>query len=103
IFTNLIDNAIKYSRAGTVTVAHAVGQGTVTTTVTDTGIGMTPEEQSRLFQRFYRAKNVDTANIEGTGLGLWIIKQYAQKMGGDITVRSEKGKGSTFSVTLPTQ
>jgi signal transduction histidine kinase len=101
IFTNLIDNAIKYSRTGTVTIAHQLAKGSVTTTVTDTGIGMTPDEQSRLFQRFYRAKNADTAEIEGTGLGLWIIKQYAQKMGGDITVRSEKGKGSTFSVTLP--
>jgi two-component system phosphate regulon sensor histidine kinase PhoR len=73
----------------------------VATSVTDTGIGMTTQEQSRLFQRFYRAKNSDTAEIEGTGLGLWIIKQYAEKMGGSITVASEKGKGSSFTVTLP--
>jgi signal transduction histidine kinase len=101
ILTNLIDNAIKYSKSGTVSVSHMVQQGSVATSVTDTGIGMTTQEQSRLFQRFYRAKNSDTAEIEGTGLGLWIIKQYAEKMGGSITVASEKGKGSSFTVTLP--
>jgi signal transduction histidine kinase len=76
IFTNLIDNAIKYSRTGTVTVVHQEQPAAVVTTVQDTGIGMTPDEQSRLFQRFYRARNDDTKDIAGTGLGLWMIKQY---------------------------
>jgi signal transduction histidine kinase len=101
IFTNLIDNAIKYSRAGTVTVAHTSTPAAVVTTVQDTGIGMTPDEQSRLFQRFYRARNNDTKDIAGTGLGLWIIKQYIEHMGGTIRVESEKGKGTTFIVSLP--
>jgi signal transduction histidine kinase len=101
VFTNLIDNAIKYSRTGTVKVVHTVTPATVTTAISDTGIGMTPDEQSRLFQRFYRARNADTQDIAGTGLGLWIIKQYIEHMGGTITVASEKGKGTTFTVTLP--
>jgi signal transduction histidine kinase len=101
IFTNLIDNAIKYSRTGTVTITHDVAGSILATTVADTGIGLTAEEISHLFTRFYRAKNADTRDISGTGLGLWIIKQYAQAMGGDITVESEKGKGSQFIVTLP--
>ena len=71
------------------------------TTVKDTGIGLTPDEVSHLFARFYRAKNLDTRDIEGTGLGLWIIKQYIEKMGGTIAVESEKGVGSQFIVTLP--
>jgi signal transduction histidine kinase len=101
VFTNLIDNAIKYSRTGTVTVSHAFDATTVTTTVADTGIGMTPDEQARLFQRFYRARNTETADIEGTGLGLWIIHQYIDHMGGTITLDSEKGVGTKFIVTLP--
>lgn len=101
IFTNLIDNAIKYSMSGTVTVSHVVTPTSVDTRVTDTGIGMTPDEQSRLFQRFYRAKNADTKDIPGTGLGLWIIKQYVEHMGGTIRVESEKGKGTAFIVSLP--
>jgi signal transduction histidine kinase len=101
IFTNLIDNAVKYSRTGSVQVSHTVTPAAVITTVEDTGIGMTPDEQSRLFQRFYRARNDDTKEISGTGLGLWIIKQYIEHMGGTIRVESEKGKGSKFVVALP--
>jgi signal transduction histidine kinase len=101
IFTNLIDNAIKYSRQGAVVVKHQATPAAVITTVSDTGIGMTPDEQSRLFQRFYRARNTDTQDIPGTGLGLWIIKQYIEHMGGTITVQSEKGKGTSFIVALP--
>ncbi len=101
IFTNLIDNAIKYSRTGTVTISHATAPGVLATTVQDTGIGLTPDEVSHLFARFYRAKNPDTQDISGTGLGLWIIKQYIEKMGGTIMVESQKGVGSQFIVTLP--
>jgi signal transduction histidine kinase len=101
IFTNLIDNAIKYSRTGTIAITHLVEPAAVTTIVADTGIGMTPDEQGRLFQRFYRARNDDTKEIAGTGLGLWIIKQYIEHMGGTIQVESEKGKGTRFLVNLP--
>ena len=101
VFTNLIDNAIKYSRHGTVTISHTTSQAYVTTIVADTGIGMTRDEQSRLFQRFYRARNDDTKDIAGTGLGLWIIKQYIEHMNGSIVVRSVKGHGTSILVTLP--
>jgi len=101
IFTNLIDNAIKYSKTGTVTVSHQVTEKTIATTISDTGIGMTPDEQTKLFQRFYRVRNADTAEISGTGLGLWIIRQYAERMGGSISAESQKGQGARFTVTLP--
>ncbi|MFI5240403.1 MAG: sensor histidine kinase [Candidatus Saccharimonadia bacterium] len=101
VFTNLIDNAIKYSRQGSIIISYEINSQSVIAKVSDTGIGMTLEEQGRLFQRFYRAKNQDTAGISGTGLGLWIIKQYVERMGGTIKVNSEKGKGSTFEVILP--
>lgn len=101
VFTNLIDNAIKYSRTGTVTITHTVAPGMLVTAVSDTGIGLTPDEIGHLFNRFYRAQNADTRDIAGTGLGLWIIKQYIEHMGGTITVESEKGKGSSFIVALP--
>ena len=72
----------------------------VSLSVRDTGIGMTAEERERLFQRFYRVKNDDTKDISGTGLGLWIIKQYIEKMGGSIHVDSLVGSGSEFIVKL---
>lgn len=101
VFTNLIDNAVKYSQVGAVEVTHTLTPLSVVTTVNDTGIGMTQEEQGHLFARFYRARNAETETISGTGLGLWIIKQYIERMGGTIIVQSEKGKGSSFIVTLP--
>ena len=101
IFTNLIDNAIKYSRAGSVRISHSLTDTQVVTTVADTGIGMSLDEQARLFERFYRARNDDTKDIAGTGLGLWIIKQYVDHMNGTITVQSTKGKGTNFIVALP--
>ena len=100
IMTNLIDNAIKYSVKGTVTITHTIEGSMLKTSVRDTGIGMTAEERSRLFQRFYRVKNEQTKNISGTGLGLWIIKQYIEKMGGKIEVDSLVGTGTEFSVWL---
>lgn len=101
VMANLIDNAVKYSLKGSVTIAHSIDGGMVCTKVTDTGIGMTPEEQTRLFERFYRARNAETREIPGTGLGLWIIRQYIEQMGGTITLESAKGKGTSFTVSLP--
>lgn len=100
IFTNLIDNAVKYSLKGTVDVRHDVDGRFVHSYVRDTGIGMTAEERDRLFQRFYRVKNENTKGIQGTGLGLWIIKQYIEKMGGSISVDSLVGAGTEFHVAL---
>ncbi|HSX48000.1 MAG TPA: HAMP domain-containing sensor histidine kinase [Candidatus Nanoarchaeia archaeon] len=101
VFTNLIDNAIKYSQSGTVTITHSIDAKIVKTVVKDTGIGMSAAEREKLFSRFYRIRNDKTKDISGTGLGLWIIKQYVEKMGGRIYVESTEGVGSQFTVELP--
>lgn len=101
IFTNLIDNAIKYTAKGSVTVSHKVDKNNLITNVRDTGFGMSSSARQRLFQRFYRVKTDQTQNISGTGLGLWIIKQYIEAMGGNIEVESMEDIGSNFIVTLP--
>ena len=101
IFTNLIDNAVKYTPSGNVTVFQTNDGTMVKTTVNDTGLGMSKDAQKRLFQRFYRVKTEQTKNISGTGLGLWIIKQYIESMGGTITVASSEGQGTSFEVCLP--
>jgi signal transduction histidine kinase len=101
IMTNLIDNAVKYTAKGTVTISHRQQGNALVTSVVDTGHGMTAEESSRLFQRFYRVKNDSTQGIPGTGLGLWIIKQYAEKMNGKLTVNSIVDVGTEFAVQLP--
>lgn len=101
IFTNLIDNAVKYSLKGDVIVTHKVENNLVKTIVRDTGIGMSAQEREKLFTRFYRIQNDKTASISGTGLGLWIIKQYAEAMGGKIYVDSLESVGTSFTVEFP--
>ena len=101
VFTNLIDNAIKYTARGTVTITQQVNQSMVVTSIRDTGFGISTAAKQRLFQRFYRVQTPDTASISGTGLGLWIIKQYIEAMGGTIEVESMEGVGSNFVVSLP--
>jgi len=100
IMTNLIDNAVKYSNKGTVTVSHKIDGKALITSVKDSGIGMSSTERERLFQRFYRVKNAKTKEIGGTGLGLWIIKQYVEKMHGQIRVESMENVGTEFIVVL---
>jgi signal transduction histidine kinase len=99
ILTNLTSNAIKYSPDNSViTVATKVSNSMVIFCVKDHGIGISEEDQKHLFERFYRASNV--TNIQGTGLGLHIIKRYVEMMNGNIQVKSEVGKGSEFIVEL---
>jgi two-component system, sensor histidine kinase and response regulator len=101
VLNNLVSNAVKYNRdGGSVTVALAREGDTVRVTVADTGIGMTPEESAKLFNEFVRIKNEDTIKILGSGLGLSTVRKLAQLYGGDATVKSEKGAGSIFTVTL---
>jgi two-component system sensor histidine kinase/response regulator len=101
ILNNLVSNAVKYNRdGGRVDVAVRGTPEAVTIAVTDTGIGMTAEDAGRLFQEFVRIKNEKTRNILGSGLGLSIVKKLAALYGGDVTVRSEPGAGSTFTVVL---
>jgi len=100
IMTNLIDNAIKYSLKGKVTIAHNINSKNLETSVQDTGIGMSAAERDRLFQRFYRVRNEKTKDIGGTGLGLWIIKQYSEGMNGSVSVDSMKDSGTKFTISL---
>jgi signal transduction histidine kinase len=102
---NLMSNANKFTEKGTIAVAAHHGQENgrdwVTVAVTDTGIGMTPEQMSKLFQEFSQASSTTASKYGGTGLGLAISRRFCQMMGGDITVESEPGRGSTFTIRLP--
>jgi signal transduction histidine kinase len=102
IIDNLIANAIVYNReGGTVTVGATTDADSTWVVVRDTGIGMTEEEMSGLFVRFYRARGATSGGRRGTGLGLAISRDLARAHGGDITVRSAPGAGSTFILRLP--
>jgi signal transduction histidine kinase/DNA-binding response OmpR family regulator len=102
---NLLSNANKFTDHGTITINASQGQGDdrdwVTVAVTDTGIGMTAEQMGKLFQEFSQADASTTRKYGGTGLGLVISRRFCQMMGGDITVESQQGKGSTFTIRLP--
>ncbi|MBN1120744.1 MAG: substrate-binding domain-containing protein [Anaerolineae bacterium] len=102
VVRNLVSNAVKYSPGGgVVTITAAARDGRLEVSIRDEGIGMTPEQQSHLFERFYRADQSDSA-IGGAGLGLTICKQIVEGHGGEIWVESEPGKGSTFTFSIPT-
>ena len=101
VLTNLVDNAVKYSQKGSVIVTHKSTANQVVLSVRDTGIGMAAPDRERLFSRFYRIQNDATKGIPGTGLGLWIIKQYIEAMRGTISVDSMVGVGTEFEVQFP--
>jgi GAF domain-containing protein len=104
ILLNLLSNACKFTKAGEVKlVARKVSNGSnfVEFAVSDTGIGMTPEQQAKLFEEFSQADASTAQHFGGTGLGLAITRKLARMMGGDVTVTSEPGKGSVFTVRLP--
>jgi signal transduction histidine kinase len=102
---NLMSNANKFTERGTITIgAHhgpENGRDWITLSVADTGIGMTPEQMGKLFQEFSQASSSTASKYGGTGLGLVISRRFCQMMGGDITVQSEPGRGSTFTIRLP--
>ena len=102
ILSNLVSNAQKYTPSGGHVWITAQADGShVRFDVRDDGIGLTKDEQAKLFQKFYRARNRTTQEVGGTGLGLAITQSLVELHGGTITVTSEPGKGSTFSFTLP--
>ena len=102
IVGNLIDNAIKYTPEGGSIYVNVRGDGDrVLINVTDTGIGISSDDLGHIFQKFYRADNSDTRTIGGTGLGLYLVKQRAEAMGGRVWAESAFGEGSTFYVSLP--
>lgn len=94
--SNLIENAIKYTKAGDVSVGVEGDEEHVTISVSDTGIGIPREDMPHLFQKFYRVDNTDTREIGGTGLGLYLSRRLVETMNGRIWAESEYGKGSTF-------
>ncbi len=102
---NLASNANKFTEKGTITIAARQGQESgrdwITLAVADTGIGMTPEQMGKLFQEFSQASSRTASKYGGTGLGLAISRHFCRMMGGDITVESESGEGSTFTIRLP--
>jgi signal transduction histidine kinase len=104
ILLNLLSNACKFTKQGEVKlhVKKVVdGRNWIEIAVADTGIGMTPEQQAKLFEEFTQADSSTARQYGGTGLGLAITRKLARMMGGDVTVASEPGKGSVFTVRLP--
>jgi PAS domain S-box-containing protein len=105
VLSNLLSNACKFTRQGSVTLRvhliHRLEGAQITFEVDDTGIGIDPNMIERLFETFTQADQSTTRRYEGTGLGLAIARRYARMLGGDISVTSELGRGSTFTVKLP--
>lgn len=103
ILQNLIDNSIKYTPRGSITVKAELRAGaSASVSITDTGIGMSDETQRLIFDKFVRASNANTVNIYGTGLGLYIAKEMTQAMHGKVSASSwGEGQGSTFTLELP--
>jgi signal transduction histidine kinase len=104
ILLNLLSNACKFTKEGEVRLRArrvANGRDWIELAVADTGIGMTPEQQAKLFEEFTQADTSTAQRLGGTGLGLAITRKLARMMGGDVTVTSHPGKGSVFTVRLP--
>jgi two-component system phosphate regulon sensor histidine kinase PhoR len=102
IFTNLISNAIKYTPdQGKVRMTLSEEGGFLKATISDTGIGIKKEDLPRIFDRFYRVKSAETRQIIGTGLGLSIVRSIVDAHLGSISVESEVGKGTTFTLLFP--
>lgn len=102
VFQNLISNAIKYTPPkGTIRIFGESSADSVLISIQDSGIGISPEDQARIFERFFRVRNTQTAKIEGTGLGLAIVQSLVHAHKGTIRVESERDEGSTFKVSLP--
>jgi signal transduction histidine kinase/DNA-binding response OmpR family regulator len=98
---NLLSNATKFTSNGDISLAPKRQGAAMSFIIRDTGLGMTPEQLSKLFQNFVQADASTTKRYGGTGLGLAITKRFCQALGGDVSVESEPGKGSTFTIMLP--
>ncbi|HKK61406.1 MAG TPA: PAS domain S-box protein, partial [Bacteroidales bacterium] len=101
ILSNLIENALRYTTSGHIEIGYYISGESLVIYVNDTGIGISPENQEMIFERFAQEDKDISRKRGGLGLGLSISKENAELLGGDITLISEKGKGSTFSVTIP--
>ena len=101
IVLNLLDNAVKFTDRGEIKIAASQQNGSLKLVVSDTGIGIPKEELNKIFEEFQRGDSSGNKNYRGTGLGLAIVKKFVNLLGGEVTVESEVGKGSVFTVTLP--
>ncbi len=102
MLVNLIENAVKYSpEGGPVVLRVDTENGRLRVHVSDQGLGIARADQERIFEKFYRADPQLARGVGGTGLGLYISRELVQRMGGEIEVDSEPGRGSTFTVELP--
>jgi signal transduction histidine kinase len=101
ILTNLVNNAIKFTPSGSITLDVERSEGAIELHVIDTGIGIAEADQARLFQEFFQAGNAERDRAKGFGLGLAIARRLALQLGGDLTVQSAPGRGARFSVLLP--
>jgi two-component system phosphate regulon sensor histidine kinase PhoR len=101
ILTNLLSNAIKYTRQGGATIYSDISNGFLRIHVRDTGFGISQSDQAKLFGRFFRSEDDGVRMEPGTGLGLHIVQALVMLQGGDLSVKSELGQGSTFTFTLP--
>ena len=101
ILDNVLGNAIKYTFKGGITISHTTDGKVLNTIIKDTGVGMTPEDRKRLFEKFYRIQNEKTMDIPGTGLGLWITREIVHKMNGEIYADSMENVGSQFTISFP--
>jgi signal transduction histidine kinase len=101
ILSNLIGNAIKFTRKGGIEIRYTLNNALLEFSVRDTGIGIRPEHIDKIFNRFFQVDAADSRQYSGTGLGLSICKAYVELMGGYIGVESEPGKGTHFVFTLP--
>jgi len=102
VIENLVTNAVEYNKAtGTVTITVETDAHNLIVQVADTGVGISPVDQRQLFTKFYRTQTAKTSNTRGSGLGLYLVKSYAEAWGGTIAVKSTEHEGSTFTLTLP--
>lgn len=102
VIENLLSNAVKYNlEGGRVVVEIRKLDEHIEIKVKDTGMGIPPEDQAKVYSKFFRAANAVRSETEGTGLGLFVVKSYTEKWGGKVSFESTLGKGTTFKVTLP--
>src|SRR5262249_56222596 len=101
IVSNLVSNALKFTEQGHVTAAVDLIDDHVEVHVTDTGIGIPEDAHVHIFEMFRQADSSDSRRYGGTGLGLYIVRRFVERLGGTVTLRSAPGKGSTFAIRLP--
>jgi two-component system phosphate regulon sensor histidine kinase PhoR len=102
LLNNLLSNAVKYSdKAPVIDIEGAIRENDIFISISDNGIGISKLDQKHIFDKFYRASTGNIHKFKGLGLGLYYVKKIAEAHGGDVSVSSKPGRGSTFSITIP--